>query len=94
MASYEIDYSKYDHNPALKRRMALIDAKEYLGSKRFNAVEKDVIENGDKITRSGFIFQLAMFAGVQGFPAEAWADSLGLVDPPEEVASNQGDSAS
>lgn len=81
MASYTVDFSAYDHNPALKRAKALEEIEKYLGGKsRMKKMGNQSVH--DNIPRRAFIAGLELFVGIAGFPAQAWADSLGLVDEP------------
>ena len=80
MSSYVKQYAQYDHNPALKRQMALKDIEDYLGKAKLKKISEQTIK--DNPSRTSFIAGLEMFVGIQGFPAQAWADSLGLVDEP------------
>lgn len=81
---YTIDYSKIT-DPAEKQAKAIKDIKEYLGAARFKKICK-IVHAEQAMTREMFIGSLSMFVGIDHYPAEAWADELGLVaTPPDEV---------
>lgn len=77
MSHYTKDYSGFESETA-KRKQALADIKDYLGVVQFKKIclmaHKDTV-----ISRRDFIIGLEMFQGIEGYPAEAWADELGLV---------------
>jgi len=75
MSHYTIDYSKIT-DPKEKRIKATQDIKDYIGAAKFLAVSRDILK--DPIPRKSFIVQLSLFAGIEGYPAEAWADLLEL----------------
>lgn len=70
-----VDYSKYT-DPLKKRNAALADIKEYLGEDRYESISNDIRQVS--VTRRSFVMTLAMFAGIEGYGAEAWADELNL----------------
>lgn len=81
---YTIDYSKIT-DPVEKQAKAIYDIKNYLGVPKFKQVCR-LVHGDQTVTREGFIMSLAIFVGIEGYPAEAWADKLGLVvAKPEEV---------
>lgn len=81
---YTIDYSKIK-DPVIKQAQAIQDIKEYLGAARFKKICK-IVHADQTMGRKMFIDSLSMLVGIDGYPAEAWADELGLVvTTPEEV---------
>lgn len=72
---YTIDYSKIA-NEHEKHDKALQDIKDYLGEKKFDEITNIVKQA--PIPRKSFIMQLGVLAGIQGYPAEAWAAHLNL----------------
>lgn len=76
---YNIDYTKEYPNEAQRKAAAMNDIKDYLGVTRYKKIVKAVVAD-QKITRKSFIFQLSMFVGIEGYPAEVFADELGLTD--------------
>jgi hypothetical protein len=77
-------YIKYDDSIPADRVRAMRDVKNYLGTSKFKEICAAVhAEQG--LTRKSFIMNLGMFAGIAGFPAEVFADELGLVEQPAPV---------
>lgn len=69
---------------AAKQAKAIEDIKSYLGVPLFKKIAK-AVHADQTLTRKCFIFQLSMFVGIEGYPANAWADELGLVQATEPV---------
>ena len=73
----------YYNNPDAEANAAkaMEDIKSYLGE-QFEVTEKllkdDIALGG--LTRGGLLFSLEMFLGIEGYPAEVWADLLGVKD--------------
>lgn len=82
---YNINYSKLP--PAEAHAKALADIKDYLGACKFKAICK-IVHGDQTINRESFIMSLSMFMGIEGFPAQAFADELGLVVKSTETAPN------
>lgn len=83
---YNIDYTEIK-DPAVKQAKAIQDIKDWMGEAKFKQVHDSLlldIAEGHPPTREFFIKSLAMFAGIEGYPAEAWCDLAGLPsDEPE-----------
>lgn len=88
---YTIDYSKIE-NPVAKQAKAIKDIKDYIGVKRFKQICA-AIHGDQSLTREWFIESLAMLVGIEGYPAEAWADELGLVKASAETRTDLVESA-
>ena len=75
----EINYSKIA-DEAVRRAKALNDIKAYLGEDTFNNVNNGAKHDRDNggLSRKFFIASLEMMAGIEGYPAEVWADDLKL----------------
>jgi hypothetical protein len=73
VSSYEIDYSRLEGDA--KRDQAMADCRSYLGD-RFDTVNV-IVENAiaDGEDDDSILFALS-FAGVRGYPAQAWIDML------------------
>lgn len=72
---YEIDYSKLPDGERQKK--ATDDIIAYLGLAKYRQISKLVREDAH-MTRKMFIDSLSIMAGIQGYPAEVWADDLNL----------------
>lgn len=59
-----------------RQQKAISDIVDYLGQDKMDKINEELRKN--PVTRKNFIFQLAMFVGIEGYPAEVWADHLGL----------------
>lgn len=84
MSHYIKDYSSLDNDPVAKQALAIQDIKDYLGAKKFKQVCK-LVHADQTATRTMFIRSLSAFVGIEGYPAEAWADELGLAETSPEV---------
>lgn len=73
---YEIDYSKLP--PERAHAKALADIKDYIGIPRFKKICQ-AVHREQGLSREGFLMGLSIITGIEGFPAQAWADELGLV---------------
>lgn len=91
MSHYKIDYSKIE-DPVAKQAKAIQDIKDYLGIPRFMKICK-IIHAEQTITRNHFIMSLSMLVGIEGYPAEAWADELGLAKTSPEAGPSSVESA-
>lgn len=66
---------------------AIKDLKEWLTTRNFNKVSKEVKASIPPITRQWFRNMCSMMAGVEGYPVEVWMNQMGLAkDDPEEPA--------
>lgn len=74
MTRQTVDYSRLPDGE--RQQKATNDLIAYLGLEKYQAISKDV--RSQPISRQSFINQLDMFAGISGYPAEVWADDLGL----------------
>lgn len=72
-----IDYNKIT-NPVQERAEAMKDIKEYLGAKKFKEINEIFIKDANQLTRKIVRFELSMFVGIDGYPVEAWLDTLGF----------------
>lgn len=75
-----VSYPASDPN---RQERAINDIKEWLGEKRFAILEAEWKKPG--MTRWALRVMLS-FAGVQGYPVTALADSIGLPDDEPEEA--------
>lgn len=78
MSHYNVDYTTIT-DLEVRKAKAIQDIQKYLGGKRkFENIGYNAML--ERVSRKGFIFQCAMFLGIEGYPAEAWADFLNLTD--------------
>lgn len=91
MTHYIKDYSKIT-DPAEKQAKAIQDIKDYLGVKKFKHVCK-LVHADQTATRTMFVRSLSIFVGIEGYPAEAWADELGLAKTSPEVGPSSAETA-
>lgn len=69
--SYQINYSKFDHDPKRKQREALKDCRQYFGRAQFNRLSKTIqeyLDNGYSIDSTR---RILCMIGVRGYPALA-----------------------
>jgi len=76
MSHYTIDYSKLEGQSKIDT--AIADIKSFLGIKKFKEVTGLVKECKPPMTGEHFEMMVS-FAGIQGYPAQAWAEHCGLV---------------
>jgi hypothetical protein len=76
MARSTIDYSKYS-DEAAKQAAAIEDIKDYLTSKQYEKLTKDIKACKPPMTYNQFIFACGM-AGIEGYPVIAWAKECGI----------------
>ena len=88
--SHTINYSTKYPDEVERKAAALKDVKNYLGAAKFKGIAKAV--HLDKtVTRKSFLFQLSMFVGIEGYPAQVWADELGLEPEATQVVKTSPD---
>ena len=83
--SYQIDYSKFDHDPKRKQREALKDCRQYLGRYRFNRLSKTIQEYLDNGYDIDWTARSLSMIGVQGYPAWAWVEHVAAKRVPVQL---------
>lgn len=75
---YTVDYGLLEG--VAKQQKAIQDIKDYLGTRKYNEISREVRPHAEagRMGRLQFTAQVEMFAGISGYPAEAWADELKL----------------
>lgn len=93
MTHYNIDYTKYEGHE--KQQMAMQDIKSYMGTKAFDKANKVLKAEAaaGRLTRESMKIQLSLFVGIEGYPAEAWANELGLPAELHLVVNNSPDAS-
>lgn len=76
--SRDKDYSALGLSEAEKRKVAIKDLKDWLGTTRYNKVSREVLKMSPPMSREQFSMQVAVIAGVSGYPVEVWMDLLKL----------------
>lgn len=81
-----------DPDPKINHDKAIQDIKDYLGLIKFKKICK-IVHGDQTMSRDMFIMSLSIFIGIEGFPAEAFADELGLVKTSTETRTDLANSA-
>ena len=81
--SYEIEYS--DLTTEATKAKALKDCKEWLGTRKFILIAKALKADNGRTSKLGLRMQLAIYCGIQGYPATAmieefWSPQRDLFD--------------
>lgn len=73
MTHYDVHYS--GNNTPEDKTKAIKDIKSYLGAKKFEEIT-EAYRKDEPQTFKSFCFQLAVFVGVQGYPARVWFEHI------------------